>query len=111
MIRGMDGAVGVYSIYGNGARGDYGTFKSPPLFTDHIWKLTGTTKDSTGVALGNCVVKLFYSLTNTIAGITESDASGIFTFLVGPSLNCYIVAYKPGSPDVAGTTVNTLVAT
>jgi hypothetical protein len=39
-----------------------------------------------------------------------SDALGNFTFDNPGSGPFYIVAYKVGSPDVAGTTVNTLTA-
>ena len=99
------GLSDIKQIVRNGAR-----FKSPPMFSDKSYKITGITKDSTGAALGNCVVDLFYTLNDVLVGKTESDASGNFTFLVGPSLSCYIVAYKVGSPDVSGTSVNTLIA-
>ena len=123
------------------ARIDYKCcFKSQPMFSDKQFKITGVTRDSTGNALGSCVVSLYYNNTapstslkgSTIIGgnieggqqmmgtlpINEkdklasevlSDVNGNFTFLVGPSLTCYIVAYMAGSPDIAGTTVNTLV--
>ena len=39
----------------------------------------------------------------------ESDANGNFTFNIGPNRQFQLVAYHPGSPDVAGVTVNTLV--
>jgi hypothetical protein len=73
--------------------------------------LSGVTKDSTGAPLGNCMVRLFESATNTELGETTSDGSGAFTFSLGQNSGFfYLVAYKPGSPDVAGTTVNTLTA-
>lgn len=40
---------------------------------------------------------------------TLSDGSGNFAFTVGLGETYYVVAYLPGSPDRAGTTVNTLL--
>lgn len=87
-----------------------GMFRSPPMWSDKSFKIIGITKDSAGVALGNCIVDLFYTNNDVLASNVESDASGNFTFLVSPSQTCYIVAYKAGSPDVAGTSINTLVS-
>lgn len=77
------------------------------------FRITGTTRDSTGVALGSCTVHWFRTSDDVELGITTSDASGLFAFAgVGqPPNGYYLVAYKPGSPDVAGTTINTLVGT
>jgi hypothetical protein len=85
-------------------------FRSLLFFSDKAYKISGVTRDSAGNALGNCIVDLFYTPTDTLAAKVTSDASGNFSFSVGPSIQCYIVAYLPGSPDVAGTTVNTLTA-
>lgn len=70
--------------------------------------ITGVTRDSAGAPLGNCVVDLFYTSNDTRRATTTSDGSGNFRFDIGPGAKHYMVAYKPGSPDVAGTTVNTL---
>ncbi|MGD0591086.1 MAG: hypothetical protein ABSA44_09845 [Bacteroidota bacterium] len=86
------------------------TFKSKPMFSDKSYKITGTTKDSSGNALAGCTVHLFDASVDILISIVQSDASGAFMFLVSPSTTCYILAYKTGSPDVAGTTVNTLMA-
>jgi len=80
------------------------------MFHGVKYAISGVTKDSAGAALGDCEVHLFYTVTDNIVGVIRSDANGNYQFLVGPSLSCYAVAYKVGSPDVAGTTVNTLVA-
>lgn len=85
-------------------------FRSPP-FSNYRPTLTGVTKDSTGSALGGCVVQLFRVWDDGIVAETTSDGSGNFTFYPTVSGPYYIVAYKTGAPDVAGTTVNTLVAT
>lgn len=83
-------------------------FRSP-AFSRQGYTITGVTKDSTGVALGGVTVQLF--LTNGDIFVEEkvSDGSGNYSFgaTAGPY---YIVAYKVGAPDVAGTTVNTLTA-
>ena len=76
------------------------------------WIISGTTKDSAGTALGNAVLDVFYTEGDRLKDSTISDASGSYSIDVGSNASrFYIVAYKAGSPDVAGTTVNTLVGT
>ena len=79
---------------------------SPATF----FTISGVTKDSTGAILGNCEVDLFESVGDRFMEETSSDSSGNYYFK-SPlrTKNYYVVAYKTGSPDVAGTTVNTLV--
>lgn len=81
----------------------------PPTY----FRIAGTTKDSTGAALGNCIVDWFDTATNVLIGTTTSDASGLFEFRSAgqPPNAYYLVAYKAGSPDVTGASVNTLVGT
>lgn len=71
--------------------------------------IAGVTRDGSGAALGNCVVKLFTTVDDIERYATVSDASGNFSFSV-PSNGWafYAVAYLAGAPDRAGTTVNTL---
>jgi hypothetical protein len=38
-----------------------------------------------------------------------SDGSGNYSLICAGSGTFYVVAYKAGGPDVAGTTVNTLI--
>ena len=85
-------------------------FTSPVMYGVQLG-ITGITKDSTGAVLGNCTLELFYTNDDVLVGKTMSDSNGVYTFLVGSAFPCYVVAYKTGSPDVAGTTVNTLTAT
>jgi hypothetical protein len=76
------------------------------------FSLSGVTRDSTGTPLGTCSVKLFEAATDIEVGQTTSDGAGAFTFRLGNNAGYfYLVAYKPGSPDVAGTSVNTLALT
>ena len=79
-------------------------YRSPGGFCNTA--LTGISRDSTGAALGACRVELWQG--NVIKDGVLSDAAGAFTFLNPGSGPFYIIAYKAGSPDVAGTTINTL---
>jgi len=88
------------------------SFRGIPIMgPDQHFTITGVTRDSTGAALGSCVVDLFRTVDDSVAGRTVSDASGNYKIEATPALTHYAVAYKAGSPDVAGTTVNTLVST
>lgn len=84
-----------------------------PINPAVYFRITGTTKDSTGAALGSCVVQWFNTADDRLLSETTSDANGLFEFRTAgqPPNAYYLVAYKQGSPDVAGTTVNTLVGT
>ena len=74
--------------------------------------IAGVTRDcTTNQPLGNCVVHLFRTSDDVRIGSTTSDGSGNYSFTVLiDATTYYLVAYKAGSPDVAGTTVNTIVA-
>lgn len=73
--------------------------------------ISGVTRNAGGGILGSCVVKLYQTSTDQLMETTTSDPStGAYSFsAVGLSEAYYVVAYKAGSPDVAGTTVNTVV--
>lgn len=76
------------------------------------FKITGVTRDSTGTPLGSCVIQGFLTATDVLVGEQTSDASGYFEFITNfpaPAQH-YLVAYKAGSPDVTGASVNTLTA-
>lgn len=70
--------------------------------------LAGVTRDSTGTAIGGVRMELFLTAGDVALATTTSDASGNFTFQNPGAGPFYLVAYKSGSPDLAGTTVNTL---
>ena len=75
------------------------------------WALSGQTLDASSVALPGCKVEAFLTGPDAYIGDTVSDGAGNFSIPVGfNSGTFYLVAYKAGSPDVAGTTVNTLIA-
>lgn len=87
-------------------RGQVGTvvYRSLGGFSNH--QLAGVTRDSSGAVLGFCRVDLCQS--NLIIQTLISDINGNFLFEGCGSGPFFIVAYKQGLPDVAGTTVNTL---
>ena len=71
--------------------------------------LSGITRDLNEAPLGNCTVDMFKTLTDEKVATTVSDGQGNFAFVIAPvSGPFYLVAYFVGSPDVAGTTLNTL---
>jgi hypothetical protein len=71
--------------------------------------LGGVSRDSAGNVLGSCRVMVFRTEDNSFVTETTSDASGIWSIqlLVGGPF--FLVAYKSGGPDVAGTSLNTIV--
>jgi hypothetical protein len=72
-------------------------------------RITGITKDSAGAVLGGCTVRLFRTADDVEVDQAVSDAGdGTYSVGVPTDDTYYCVAYLPGSPDVAGTTVNTL---
>lgn len=73
-------------------------------------RIFGVTKDSTGAVLASCTVKLFETMTDLYVESMVSGADGAYEFRSASLTKAYyVVAYLAGSPDVAGTTVNSLV--
>lgn len=80
-------------------------------FSTYNNSITGVTKDSSGAVLGSCTVKLYRTSDDVELLSTVSDAiTGAYVFYNASAGPFYLVAYKSGSPDVAGTTINTIVA-
>lgn len=78
------------------------------------WTISGTTRDSTGTALGNCrVVALETGRVavgeSPVVGQTESDAGGVYSMTVPMNTAYWLLGYKIGSPDVGGTTIVNVV--
>ena len=84
-----------------------GTSMSP--YFQYPYAIRGVTQNSTGAALGGCIVTLFRTADDSVAARTVSDVNGNYFCNASVALTHYVVAYKAGSPDVEGTTVNTLV--
>lgn len=75
--------------------------------------IMGQCKDSNGNALGGVTVQGFLTATDTYIGEIATDDKGNYelpTQYASPTTH-YLVAYRTGSPDLTGATVNTLTAT
>jgi len=70
--------------------------------------LSGVTRDSTGATLGLCRVMIFRTEDNSFVTETTSDASGVWSVSLLKGGPFFEVCYKAGSPDVSGTSLNTL---
>jgi hypothetical protein len=71
--------------------------------------MSGIAYDSTGTTpQASAVIDLFLTGSDTLVQSTVTDSAGAFWFSLMAPGPYYIVGYKPGSPDIAGTTVNTL---
>lgn len=84
--------------------------RPPPTYPRLL--IGGVTKDSTGAAIAGCTVDLYRTIDKTWLQTVVSDGSGSYAFSPVNNGNgpFFVVAYKAGVPDVAGTTVNTLAA-
>lgn len=72
-------------------------------------KFIGNTRDSAGALLGTVVVQGFITASDQFLREMVSDAGGYFELCSEyAGTQHYLVAYKAGSPDVAGTSINTL---
>src|SRR5258706_9914319 len=73
------------------------------------YMLNGVTRDSFGARLANCLVRAYRTSDDIVVGEVMSDAGGNYSISLFTTDPCYLVAYKNGAPDVAGTTANTLI--
>lgn len=102
-----------YAVQGLEVGNGYEPFSCDGEGTQTVNFLRGTTKDSGGSAVANAIVQGFVTSTDTYVGEVTSGTDGTYT-LGTQNLKTtahYLVAYKAGSPDIAGTTVNTLLPT
>lgn len=77
------------------------------------WQIVGVTRDSAGSPLGNCRVVMLEIARIAVNGApvvgeTVSDGSGNYTIEVWGNTAHQGIAYKDGSPDVAGISIDTL---
>lgn len=74
--------------------------------------ITGYTRDCTSSAIiAGATVRLFRSDTNVLVSSTTSGVDGSYTFTLPPtSTQYFMVAYKSGATNLAGTTARDLVA-
>jgi hypothetical protein len=71
-------------------------------------RITGLTRDASGNPLGGCTVELYLTSTGALVNTVTSDSGGWYAIQTPYTGQHYVVAYKAGSPDRSGTTVNTL---
>jgi len=73
--------------------------------------LKGLCVDTNDAALSGVIVQAFRTSDDAFAGYeVQSSTDGSYDLATNfPGVNHYVVAYLTGSPDRAGTTVNTLV--
>lgn len=109
-VSGADGAAGA------GQDMALQDFFNPPVIQDGCQSLKfilGTCKDSAGAAVANAIVQSFRTSDDSFLYEVTGAEDGTYrvpTPHPSPTTH-YLVAYKSGSPDIAGTTVNTLVST
>lgn len=73
--------------------------------------LRGQCVDAGAVPVVGAVVQAFLTATDAFQSESPSTDGGYYEVGTVEAGAHYLVAYKPGSPDVAGTTVNTLIPT
>ena len=73
----------------------------------------GNCVDGSDVVVANAIVQAFVTSTDAFAGEVQANTDGSYVLGVEQSKLTphYLVAYKVGSPDIMGTTVNTLLPT
>lgn len=124
-VRHSAGFDGWFSDYWPGNRGFVGDLGADVGILLPVWRkllrritagaasrvgFVGVTRDQFGAPVGGCVVQLFRTSDDLFIMQQTSDSDGNFLLQSWYSPDThYIVAYKAGSPDIFGTTVNTLV--
>jgi hypothetical protein len=90
--------------------GQIGTVIYRNVGGNRVMSMIGVSRDNAGAIMGLATVYVLKSINGKLAEVasTISDASGNFRFDLLEQGPYWIVAYKAGSPDVAGATVNTL---
>lgn len=74
--------------------------------------IRGVCKDSGGNTVSGAIVQGFLTATDAYVGETACDSYGNYELGTPyPGAAHYLVAYRAGSPDISGTTVNTLLPT
>ena len=74
----------------------------------HRMVFTGQTLNAAGSPLGGCTVQLFNTATGLLVDTQTSDAGGNYKVTDPNNVACFMIAYLPGSPDIAGTTIDEL---
>lgn len=74
-------------------------------------KISGVVRNSEGSPVSGATVDLFNSASGAIVDTQTSAADGSYTCGDPNAVNCFAVADLAGSPETAGTTVQTLTGT
>jgi len=75
--------------------------------------IRGTCVDASDVPVASAIVQAFRTSDDEFMGEAQAYIDGTYIVPVASvaGVQHYLVAYKAGSPDIAGTTVNTLTST
>jgi hypothetical protein len=74
------------------------------------YALSGVCLNINSVPVAGAVVKIFDTATDTLRATATADGAGNYASTLSMEGPLYAVAYHPNSPDIAGTTLNTLMA-
>lgn len=76
-------------------------------------RIKGTCVDNADTPVANAIVQGYVTATDAYVGEVTANTSGGYELMTEQltSVPHYLVAYKAGSPDIAGTTVNTILPT
>lgn len=107
-----DGSMSLPSGVGSIGMSNVGRFAPKTVSQASRYLISGLTIDAATNVVGNVTVDVYETVLDIIRGSTISDASGNYAVEIAGDigLTFYVRCYKVGSPDLAGTTVNTLVA-
>lgn len=94
-----------------GDRDDFGPWSLGLGGKNSPFYLTGYCKDASNNPLGGAIVQAFVTSTDAYVSETRTDDRGWYQAPCYEAVQHYLVAYYPGSPDKAGSSVNTLVPT
>lgn len=72
--------------------------------------LSGVCRNINNVLVAAAVVKVFDTATDTLQTSVTADGLGNYVATLSIAGPLYAVAYHANSPDIAGTTLNTLMA-
>lgn len=105
-VPGGSRSLGSPGIRANFSKGQ--TLRSLPG-TQIIFGITGYALDAVGQPVSGATVKCYRTADDALLATTTSDVTGLYAFVLAQGVGGnYLVFYKAGSPDIFGTTVNTL---
>lgn len=111
---GSDSGQGYVPIgQGMGETGQFEPFSCDGEGTQSKRFLRGSCVDASDVPIANAIVQGFRTVDDLYLGEVQANTDGTYGLgvEVAAGTACYLVAYKAGSPDIGGTTVNTLTPT